>query len=667
GKGDRLLDTSGHGNHGTIHGAEWVKGRVGGGLRFDGVDDYVTVPKSAALNSINKEITLMCRIKTPLSGRYSILERWPCDNTSQRCLELDVDSEGKIVHFALSPTGTGGTWCKSSKTVPADKWVHIAVTSNGKIMRIYINGQPASSDSVPESPKIHQSTADLHIGVWHSDNKSDHFFKGTMDEISIYSRALTREEILESYLAGVPKGTVAGKIISKSGNPIEGAKVSVGPFRSDTDRQGRYRIAVPAGTFDVNVHKKHYKSRAKLDIKVKADETTTTNIVLATDKTPPSISDVKTEDINGVSATILWKTNEKCRGIIRYGTSSGKYSKAAKGPLYLKTRSVTVGLGYALGSGVKSHFNKTKKRTFYVKSHRITLTGLAGGVKYYFIVESTDSAGNATKSKEYTLTTRKVEHPRLIVRKSDYPAMRARAARSPWKEMKAEAVSYMEKNSYSPKKDEFVGRRYSRMSSVVRNGALAYILDPENKTLYRDKIADALSAWDKLYVHARDWTGHNGQYYLNADWQAAFFNSVLALDVIYNDLSPAQRDDLESKLDTVADWYYRRSGSVYHFANYGLWAIYKGDRRRIDSAKTRWRADYSRWFSSDGVFYDGPGYAICSANSRHGKMHFHHILEFAGEDNTWYSDPQIDGFYEWLYGAGFSPFYRVISFADTGP
>ncbi|MDY7010798.1 MAG: heparinase II/III family protein [Planctomycetota bacterium] len=37
------------------------------------------------------------------------------------------------------------------------------------------------------------------------------------------------------------------------------------------------------------------------------------------------------------------------------------------------------------------------------------------------------------------------------------------------------------------------------------------------------------------------------------------------------------------------------------------------------------------------------------------------------EDNTWYSDPKIDGFYEWLYGAAFSPFYRMISFGDTGP
>jgi len=66
GAGDRLVDSSGHGNHGTIHGAAWVKGRVGGCLKFDGVDNYVEVPKSASLNRANEEITLMCWIKTPL-------------------------------------------------------------------------------------------------------------------------------------------------------------------------------------------------------------------------------------------------------------------------------------------------------------------------------------------------------------------------------------------------------------------------------------------------------------------------------------------------------------------------------------------------------------------------------------------------------------------------
>ena len=43
GAGSVVGDSSGNGNDGVIRGATWVKGKYGGALSFDGVDDYVTV------------------------------------------------------------------------------------------------------------------------------------------------------------------------------------------------------------------------------------------------------------------------------------------------------------------------------------------------------------------------------------------------------------------------------------------------------------------------------------------------------------------------------------------------------------------------------------------------------------------------------------------------
>ena len=43
-KGDVAYDQSGKGNNGDIHGATRVKGKIGGALSFDGVDDYVRTP-----------------------------------------------------------------------------------------------------------------------------------------------------------------------------------------------------------------------------------------------------------------------------------------------------------------------------------------------------------------------------------------------------------------------------------------------------------------------------------------------------------------------------------------------------------------------------------------------------------------------------------------------
>ncbi|MCK4624222.1 MAG: carboxypeptidase regulatory-like domain-containing protein [Phycisphaerae bacterium] len=629
GKGDRLLDTSGHGNHGTIHGATWAKGRVGGGLQFDGVDDYVKVPKSASLNSITKEITLMCWIKTPLTGRHSIIERWPCDDSNQRCLELDVDSEGKCVHFALSPIGVVGTWHKRPETIQADKWVHIAATSDGKVMRIYVNSRPDTSASMPDTPRIHQSTANLHIGAWNTGNKWESFFKGSMDEIKIYSRALTHEEILEHYKKESPKGTVTGKVVDVKGKPIGAAKVKVGFYRITTDREGRYRISVPAGTYEVAVSAKGHKTGTKPNVKVNKSSTTEANVLLAEDKTPPAVSEVKVERSARTNAVILWKTDEASNSMVRYGTKAKAYKKTVKNPSY-------------------------------VKSHRVILTGLQAGAKYYFTVESRDAGENPAKSKEQTFSTRKAGHPFLIVQKSDYAKLRARAAKSPWKKMKADAISYV--NSHSFNSQAGIRDKTGKMKSIVGAGALAYILDPANRISYKNKVRDTLMHWDAIYAD-RDHT----VWHFEVPGGSALFNSILALDIIYDDLTSAERADIEAKLGRMAEWYW--TVPAWHPLNRwgvcGVWALYRQDRERFNFCKSGYRSGLYKNVTPGGVFDSGGHYSVARfAGGRIAKAHFMDVLEFTGED-TYYSDTRFGRFQEWLYGAAIGPFFGYSSFGDT--
>ncbi|MHC4462230.1 MAG: hypothetical protein ACYS30_12495, partial [Planctomycetota bacterium] len=62
GRGSKVYDWAGN-NHGTIHGAKWTTGRVGGALSFDGVDDYVDFG-NAPLFDITGPITLTAWLKT---------------------------------------------------------------------------------------------------------------------------------------------------------------------------------------------------------------------------------------------------------------------------------------------------------------------------------------------------------------------------------------------------------------------------------------------------------------------------------------------------------------------------------------------------------------------------------------------------------------------------
>jgi predicted GH43/DUF377 family glycosyl hydrolase len=68
--GTTLIDSSGNGNTGTVHGAQWVQGISGNALSFDGVNDYVSIPHSSSLDVSGHEITVEYWVKFP-NGWYA--------------------------------------------------------------------------------------------------------------------------------------------------------------------------------------------------------------------------------------------------------------------------------------------------------------------------------------------------------------------------------------------------------------------------------------------------------------------------------------------------------------------------------------------------------------------------------------------------------------------
>jgi len=74
-------------------------------------------------------------------------------------------------------------WLFSSGTVTADTWTHLAATSDGTTMKIFINGE---QDIITETPPsgIHVSAANLHIGRWlfQGDNDCYYPYNGDLDE-----------------------------------------------------------------------------------------------------------------------------------------------------------------------------------------------------------------------------------------------------------------------------------------------------------------------------------------------------------------------------------------------------------------------------------------------------------------------------------------------------
>jgi hypothetical protein len=183
--GGTVVDRTG-GNNGTISGAtRTTSGRFGRALTFDGSNDVVTVPHDTVLNP----------------ATAFTVEGWvrPQSGTGMRLLAAKergsgfayaLYSRGSLVTpmariFTSSDQSTIG-----SSALANDAWTHLAMTWGGGTLRLYVNGSQVSSRNVGTTAP--GGTGPFRIG---GAGVSSAFFRGRIDEVRMYDRALSAAEI----------------------------------------------------------------------------------------------------------------------------------------------------------------------------------------------------------------------------------------------------------------------------------------------------------------------------------------------------------------------------------------------------------------------------------------------------------------------------------------
>jgi pimeloyl-ACP methyl ester carboxylesterase len=198
-------DESGNGNNGISYGnPESVNGKKGMAFSFDG-SNYVEIPHSDVFN-ISKAITISLWAKeysnTP--GYSSLIYKAgeePTGTFNDRVFSLWTTNDLGI-HFTSTPNGsTSQNICNTpSNSYISGEFVHIVAVidaENNKTMTIYINGIKKSTCIYVGN--IRSGNYPLRIGG-HFHTLGDQFnFNGIIDEVSIYNRALTEQEIQKLY------------------------------------------------------------------------------------------------------------------------------------------------------------------------------------------------------------------------------------------------------------------------------------------------------------------------------------------------------------------------------------------------------------------------------------------------------------------------------------
>jgi len=200
--GTTAYDSSGFGNNGTMYSDTTATDLViasstcpGGGrcLSLDGVDDFVDCGNDASLYPTNITISAWVKANT-IPGNMGIISN---KHDSNNGINLEMGSSNKI--GTLVSDGSSWTYIKTSWGPGSDVWYYVVATHSGTTNKIYVNGVLENTGTKELSYYgVVQNTI---VGRFYVPTTNNYIFDGNIDDVRIYSRALSASEISAIYNA----------------------------------------------------------------------------------------------------------------------------------------------------------------------------------------------------------------------------------------------------------------------------------------------------------------------------------------------------------------------------------------------------------------------------------------------------------------------------------
>jgi hypothetical protein len=200
--GDGNTNDLAAGNNGVLHnGAAFATGKVGQGFSFDGVNDFVSAPHNTNLD-ITGDLTIDAWINPALiTGDQRVIATKRSLDDNDVTYAFFLKSTG-VLSFTSRSGGGGFIDADSIATIPLNQLTHVAVTIQGTTLTFYING--AVSRTLAYTVTRPSTTGAVTIGIVDINVLPglSHPFKGVVDEVEIFNRALPAGEISQIFAAG---------------------------------------------------------------------------------------------------------------------------------------------------------------------------------------------------------------------------------------------------------------------------------------------------------------------------------------------------------------------------------------------------------------------------------------------------------------------------------
>jgi hypothetical protein len=211
-------------NNGTLQGGATATatGMVGSAFSFDGTNSFVQIADSSSLKPTNLTIEAWVNfsgLDSALSGTAPAGDQYMVFKQSSQMFNFEGYSlekfrlaGGDVFQFTVASSSGVEVFLPSVTTVSTGVWYHVAAVRGSNFTQIYVNGQFENQTNV-SFPQDY-GTLPLFFGT-SGQGFWDGKLKGRLDEVSIYNRALTSNEIAGIYLAGS-----AGKCTNNTNPPF---------------------------------------------------------------------------------------------------------------------------------------------------------------------------------------------------------------------------------------------------------------------------------------------------------------------------------------------------------------------------------------------------------------------------------------------------------------
>jgi hypothetical protein len=227
-------DESGNGNNGTVIGATLTADRFGNANRaysFDGFDDFIQLNSIGIIGDQNRSFSFHSKLNTVnLSSDLSAIAY---GGNSSSCSQAGNDNEYGFMNINNNASARIDGTCTaiwSTNTIQDTQWHHVVFTFDNNqgnqfnYFKIYIDGFVVSLGTYNGSTTLNTiSLADLVFG---KSNKLSRFFDGLLDDIGIWNRALTEQEIANLY-NGCSNTSITSQPANTIANPTTAAQFSI--------------------------------------------------------------------------------------------------------------------------------------------------------------------------------------------------------------------------------------------------------------------------------------------------------------------------------------------------------------------------------------------------------------------------------------------------------